>query len=72
MIVLKATQEQYDLINGVLSDKLTSVTFFKDNNDNWITSINCRDDKSYSKDICMVLCEMEEIEYVPKIEEDEI
>mgnify|MGYP003660399962 CR=1 FL=1 len=71
MIVLKATQEQYDLINGVRSDKETEVIFIQDINDDWITSLNCKFDPSYSKAFCDVLCVMEEIEYLPKPQEED-
>ena len=66
MIVLKASNEQYIKVNGVVSERNTVVKFIKDINDNWITSINCRDDKTYSDEICLILFELEEIKHEPK------
>ena len=65
MKVLKATQNQYDEINGV-SNKHAFVEFLKDINDNWITSINCKTDSTYHNDTRLRLQMLDEIEYEPK------
>lgn len=69
MIVLKATQAQYDALDGYRNgDNL--LKFVKDANDNWIVGTAVLDDPVFAA-IHDQLNELERIEYVPVPEPDE-
>ncbi len=63
MIVLKATQEQYDALNGY-SNKRRVLHFALDANNNYIVSVGVLTNPYY-KEIHDQLNELERIEYVP-------
>ena len=71
MIVLKATQQQYEQLEGV-SKKNSIIKFLKDINDNWVTSITTKTDKNYPLWVCEILCMLPEIEYEPIPQEIEL
>ena len=73
MKVLKATEQQYNEINEV-SKNYAYVKFIKDNFDNWVTSCNCKADKTYFIEVQVRLQLLEEIEYepIPPIEDIEL
>ena len=63
MKVLKATQEQYEQLNGY-QNEVHRLEFIKDANDNWIVGmqvLNC----SAFESILDQLNELEEIDYMP-------
>jgi len=63
MIVLKATQTQFDALDGYKNgDNL--LKFAKDGNDNWIVGLQVLDDSAFEP-IHDQLNELERIEYVP-------
>lgn len=70
MKVLKATQEQYNLLNGV-GQKDWYIGFQKDNFNNWVTAVECRGDEKYPDWALVILDQLEEIEYVPIPQEDD-
>jgi hypothetical protein len=69
MIVLKATREQHDILDGYRNGH-NVLKFAKDGNDNWIVGLEVLDDIAY-KSIHHQLQELEQIEYepMPNIEE---
>ena len=68
MIVLKATQTQYEALDGYRNgDNL--LKFAKDGNDNWIVGTAVLDDPAFAS-IHDDLNELERIEYVPVPEPD--
>jgi len=68
MIVLKATQAQYDALDGYRNgDNL--LKFAKDGNDNWIVGTAVLDDSAFAE-IHDALNELERIEYTPFNEEE--
>lgn len=69
MIVLKATHEQHDILDGYKNGH-NVLRFAKDGNDNWIVGLEVLDDIAY-KSIHHQLQELEQIEYepMPNIEE---
>lgn len=72
MIVLKATQTQFDALDGYKNgDNL--LKFAKDGNNNWIVGLQVLDDSAFEP-IHDQLNELERIEYVPipEPEEDEL
>lgn len=69
MIVLKATQEQYDNLNGYTNGSHV-LEFIKDANSNWVVSANLLNEPIFEA-IHDQLNELERIEYVPKKETDE-
>jgi hypothetical protein len=69
MIVLKATQAQYESLDGYRNgDNL--LKFVKDGNDNWIVGTAVLNDSSFEA-IHDQLNELERIEYVPIPDPDE-
>ena len=63
MIVLKATQAQFDALDGYRNgDNL--LKFAKDGDDNWIVGTAVLDDSAFSE-IHTQLNNLERIEYVP-------
>jgi hypothetical protein len=69
MIVLKATQEQYDALDGYRNgDNL--LKFAKDGNDNWIVGLQVLTDSAFEA-IHEQLNELQRIEYVPIPDSDE-
>ena len=71
MKVLKATQEQYEQLEGV-GEKNSLIKFLKDINDNWVTSTTTKTDKNYPKEACDLLLILPEIEYEPIPQEIEL
>lgn len=70
MIVLKATQPQYEVLDGYRNaDNL--LKFAKDGNNNWIVGTAVLYDSAFAA-IYDQLNELERIEYVPKPVEDEL
>ncbi len=68
MIVLKATQPQYEALDGYRNgDNL--LKFAKDGNNNWIVGTAVLDDSAFAA-IHDQLNELERIEYVPKPAEE--
>jgi hypothetical protein len=67
MKVLKATQQQYESLNGYQSG-VHKLEFVKDADDNWIVGVNVKSSPVFSG-IHDTLSELEEIEYNPIIEE---
>ena len=63
MIVLKATQAQYDALNEYQNGK-DLLKFAKDGNDNWIVGTAVLANSAFSK-IHNQLNNLEQIEYVP-------
>jgi hypothetical protein len=66
MKVLKATQAQYDALNGYTNGH-DQLIFTKDGNDNWIVGTNVLQDPAFSA-IHAQLNELEIIDYVPPVE----
>lgn len=63
MIVLKATQAQFDALDGYRNgDNL--LKFAKDGDDNWIIGLSVLNDPAFAE-IHDALNELERIEYVP-------
>lgn len=68
MIVLKATQAQYEALDGYRNgDNL--LRFVKDGNDNWIVGTAVLNDSAFAA-IHDQLNELEQINYVPVPSED--
>ena len=68
MIVLKATQAQYEALDGYRNgDNL--LKFVKDGNDNWIVGTAILNDSAFAA-IHDQLNELEQINYVPVPSED--
>lgn len=65
--MLKATQEQYEVINGFQSG-VNKIEFCKDANDNWIVPSPVKENPAFSE-ILDKLNELEEIDYAPINEE---
>lgn len=63
MIVLKATQTQYDALDGYQNGN-NLLKFAKDGNDNWIVGIAVLTNSAFSE-IHNQLNNLEQIEYVP-------
>ena len=63
MIVLKATQTQFDALDGYENGE-NLLKFVKDGNDNWIVGLQVLDDSAFEP-IHDQLNELERIEYVP-------
>lgn len=68
MIVLQATQEQYENLNGY-SNGSHILEFIKDANNNWVVSANLLNEPIF-KAIHDQLNELECIEYVPIPDEE--
>ena len=69
MIVLKATQTQFNALDGYKNgDNL--LKFAKDGNNNWIVGLQVLDDSAFEP-IHDQLNELERIEYVPIPDPDE-
>lgn len=69
MIVLKATQAQYEALDGYRNgDNL--LKFAKDGNDNWIVGLEVLKDSAFAA-IHDQLNELERIEYVPMPDPEE-
>jgi hypothetical protein len=66
MKVLKANQEQYELLNG-FKNGVNQIEFSKDANDNWIISVETKDDPAFIG-IHEALSDLEEIDYSPVTE----
>lgn len=66
MKVLKATQQQYESING-FQNGVNKIEFVKDANDNWIVSFKVKENQAFSE-IFSQLNELEEIDYNPVVE----
>jgi len=69
MIVLKATQTQFDALNGY-KNRDNLLKFAKDGNDNWIVGTAVLNDSAFEA-IHDQLNELERIEYVPIPDPDE-
>lgn len=69
MIVLKATQEQFNALNGY-SNKRRKLNFGIDSNNNRVVGVGVLTNPYY-KEIHDQLNELERIEYIPKKETDE-
>ena len=70
MIVLKATQTQFNALDGYKNgDNL--LKFAKDGNNNWIVGLQVLDDSAFEP-IHDQLNELERIEYVPIPDPDEL
>ena len=67
MKVLKATNEQYDNLNGIRNG-VNQIEFAKDANDNWIVGVEVKRDPVWSA-YHDNFNELEEIDYSPIIEE---
>lgn len=65
MVVLKATTDQYKLLNG-FENGLSILQFAKDGNDNWIVGIEVLTDKDFEP-IRPQLNELKQIEYIEPI-----
>lgn len=65
MKVLKATQEQYEALNGY-QNKVSMIEFVKDANNNWIVSKNVLSDPNF-EEIKSQLEALEEIDFSPII-----
>jgi len=63
MIVLKASQTQFDALNEYKNGE-NLLKFAKDGNDNWIVGLQVLDDSAFEP-IHDQLNELERIEYVP-------
>jgi len=68
MIVLRANNEQYKNLNGYKND-CSALEFVKDGLDRWIVNLEVLKDPNFSE-IHDQLNELEEIEYVPVLEEE--
>lgn len=68
MKVLKATQEQYDSING-FQNGVHKIEFVKDANDNWIVDVVVKENPAFSE-ISDILNSLEEIDFSPVILEE--
>ncbi len=68
MKVLKATQEQYEELNG-LKFGVSQIEFGKDADNNWIVNHNLIDDPAFLI-IKESLLELEQIDYNPIIPEE--
>ena len=66
-MVLKATQTQFESLNGYKNGNNVLI-FAKDGNDFWIVGLEVLKDSAFDA-IHDQLNELERIEYVPKIEE---
>ena len=66
-MVLKATQTQFESLNGYKNGNNVLI-FAKDGNDNWIVGLEVLQDMAFDA-IHDQLNELERIEYVSKIEE---
>lgn len=67
MIVLKATQAQHEALNGYVFG-VNVLNFAKDGNNNWIVGKEVLSDANFA-DIKPQLLELEEIDFIPKIED---
>lgn len=67
MIVLKATQEQYNALNGYKNGN-SILNFAKDGNGNWIVGLSVLTDPAFLE-IRNQLSALEKIDYVPQQEE---
>ena len=67
MIVLKASQTQFDALNGY-KNRENLLKFAKDGNDNWIVGTAVLNDIAFNA-IHDQLNELDRIEYVPIIDE---
>lgn len=63
MIVLKATPEQYEQLNG-LQDGVDRLEFAKDANDDWIVGLQVLDNPAFSE-IHDQLDSLERVEFEP-------
>jgi len=70
MTVLKATQQQYNELNGYRNGN-SVLQFTKDANDNWIVGKSVLTDQAFEA-IKPQLEQLEEIEHNPRIEDVEI
>lgn len=64
MIVLHATTEQYNQLNGY-SNKASVLEFVQDKLDRWVVGVGVLDDPNF-EEIKPQLEELERIEYLPK------
>lgn len=67
MIVLLATTEQYEILNGY-SNGTSKLSFIQDNNDRWIVGVEVLDDLNFSE-ILNDLLILDRIEFVEKVTE---
>jgi hypothetical protein len=63
MKVLKATQTQYNSLNG-FQKGVSRLEFFKDKNDNWVVGLQVLEDLDFAA-IYSDLERLEQIEYAP-------
>lgn len=68
MIVIKATQEQYEALNG-FSYKNNILLFAKDRDNNWIVGLEVLHNGNFLE-IREQLQSLEQIEYVPPVIEE--
>jgi hypothetical protein len=68
MIVLLATTEQYERLNGY-SNGTSKLSFIQDNNDRWIVGVEVLSDLNFSE-ILNELLMLDEIEFVEKVVEN--
>jgi hypothetical protein len=67
MIVLLATQEQYNNLNGYINGP-NELLFVKDGSDRWIVGTEVLEDPAFSE-IHIQLEELERVEYTPANED---
>lgn len=67
MIVLMATQEQYNNLNGYVNGP-NELLFVKDGSDRWIVGTEILEDPAFSE-IHVQLEELERVEYTPTNED---
>lgn len=67
MIVLMATQEQYNNLNGYVNGP-NELLFVKDGSDRWIVGTEVLEDPAFSE-IHVQLEELERVEYTPTNED---
>ena len=68
MKVLKATQSQYEALNG-FQNGVHKIEFVKDADDNWILPVQVKENNAFGP-IHEQLNELEEIDYNPIVEEE--
>lgn len=67
--VLKATQEQYETLNGYTLDN-NRLEFFKDADDNWVVGTGVLNVPAFIDIKPILIHKLERIDYNPKLEEE--
>lgn len=67
MTVLKATEEQYHILNGY-QNGVNKLIFVKDGNNNWIVGTEVKTDPNFQV-IWSILDDLEPIDYIPVVSE---